>query len=148
MNMSGELRFSKDGRWFHQGEEFTHEKIKNYFSRHLRYSEKLQRYVVEVDGRCVAVEVEDTPFVVRSIDTGNSPWTVVLNNGERRPFYADTLLVAEDGSFSCCIENGSQRARLLSAAMQKLLPFIEQADDGRYLICIAGRTYPINSHAS
>ena len=144
MQISGELRFSCDGTWFYAGEEITHEKIRDYFNRHLRYSEELSQYVVEADGRCVAAIVEDTAVVVRSLDTSSSPWLALLNDDTTEPFAADTLLVNEAGPvFYCRVRNNSERARLLSPAVQKIMPLISECEKGGFQVELYGNFYPI-----
>ncbi|MFN8389244.1 MAG: hypothetical protein U0136_03035 [Bdellovibrionota bacterium] len=133
MNMPGQLRFSKDGRWFHEEVEFTHEKIRDYFSRHFHFHPALDKYVVEVDGKCIPVIVEDTSVVIRSLDTRTIPWTAILGNGAHEPFRAETLSVTAEPVYYSLAQNG-ERARLLGAAVQALLPFVVEREDGIFVL--------------
>ncbi len=140
MKMPGTLRFTKDGEWLHDGAPITHKKIRDYFCEHLRFREAHQRFVIEVEGKCVAVEVEDTPLVVRTIDTSSEPWLAVLSDGRQRPFAADTLAVNAEGIFYCDVSG--HRARILRPAWQALLPHVME-HQGRYEFEYLGRRFAI-----
>lgn len=129
--MPGTLRFTREGVWLHQGEPITHEGIYTFFSRRLHWSEQHQQYVVEDGGRCVSVEVEDTPRVVRTIDSTATSWLVIANSGERELFDPGQLRYSEAGELYYELQDSRQLARLLRPAVQALAPYIS-ADQGRY----------------
>ena len=128
MSMPGGLRITKDGTWRHDGGEFTHQNVQKYFESRLRYSPEHSQYVVEVDGRCVPVEVEDTAFFVRTIDTTGEEWRLILSDETTEPFDPKAIEVGSESVFYCRVKGGAERARLLRPAWQALLPVIEEHD--------------------
>ncbi len=140
MGMPGSLVFTAEGRWLHAGVEITHEKIRDYFSRHLRYSEPHSGYVIEVDGKCVLVEVEDTPQVVRTIDTTTRPWKVYLSGDLQEHFDPQELSVTEAGIFYLLVKDSD--ARLLRPAVQSLMPYLDELD-GSYVLQIDQQNFRV-----
>ncbi len=132
MSMDGKLVFTAEGQWLHDGVPVTHEKIRDYFSRGLRRSVEHGGYVIEAGGRCVAVEVEDTPVVVRTLETSAWPWLALLSGGIEEPFDAGTLEVSREGVFYCRVNSGAESARLLRPAWQALLPYVFETAGGGF----------------
>ena len=130
MKMPGTLVFTAEGEWLHDGELITHKKIRDYFCARLRYSEEHKSDVIEVDGKCVSVKVEDTRIVVRTFDTSSWPWSAQLSSGKVEPFSPATLSVSTEGIFYCKVNGGKERARILRPAWQAILPWIFEAGGG------------------
>lgn len=126
MTMSGTLLFTKSGQWIHDGVPVTHEGIALYFSTHIKYAPAFQSFVIEDDGRCVKVEVEDTPRVVRSIQTQETPWQLLLNNQASELFLPERLLYKATGELYYELSSEPYFARLLSPAIQGVLPAIAE----------------------
>lgn len=142
MNMPGTLTFTAEGRWLHAGEEITHEKIRDYFSRHLHYSKDHAGYVIEVDGKCVRAEVEDTAVVVRTIDTQSTPWRAYLSGDVEEDFRPETLVANAEGIFYCTVSE-DRRARLMRPAWQSLLPFLQEPSAGEFELTIGDKSFPV-----
>lgn len=142
MNMPGQLRFSKDGQWFHEEALVSHLKVAEYFSRHIRWSDQHHSFIVEVDGKCVSVEVEDTPHVVKALLSETSPWLIRIETGEEFEFQPETLEVSEENVFYCRAASLEGKLRILRAPMQSLLPHISETDSA-YSLSVDGIKYPI-----
>ena len=147
MGIQGQLIFTKDGQWMHEGELVTHTGISDYFSNHLSFRPDLQSYVLSDGIRALKVEVEDTPVVVRTIlnshaESGIESWQVALSGGNTERFAAETLSVSAGGTWYCRVRNGEVKARLLSPAIQHLTGFIEEAE-GKYFLKVGGQTFAI-----
>ena len=142
MNIPRTPTYTAEGRWLHAGEEITHEKIRDYFSRHLHWSDAHSGYVIEADGKCVRAEVEDTPVVVRTIDTRTLPWKVLLSGDVEEDFKAESLAVNSEGIFYCTVSN-SRFARILRPAWQSLLPHLQEGLPGRYELAVGNERFPI-----
>lgn len=143
MTMPGTLTFTAQGTWLHDGEPVTHQKIARYFSKHLRYREELSSYVIEVDGRCVAVTVEDTPWVVSHLVLERRPWLMVLNSGEEEPFLPETLEAGAKDVLYCRSTAREATVRLSRATVQQLAPFVRQDHTGGYVLVVDDVCYPI-----
>ena len=138
MTMPGALLFTKNGEWVHDGTVVTHPGVQRYFSTHLRFSEEHGGYVIEVEGKCVRVEIEDTPHVVRSIDTTALPWHIRLETGQSEPFRPETFSVGTDNVFYCRDKDNAW-LRILRPAAQTLVRYIEEGPTGvAMLVCCGG----------
>ena len=143
MSLPGRLCFTKDGQWRHDGVVVTHRQIARYFARHLEYSEEHGSYVIAVDGRCVSVAVEDTPWVVTSIDSSDTgPWQIQLNSGESYPLDPESLEIRAENVLYCKVKGGTHLLRLLRSAMQSIWPLIEE-QNGSYYVLFHGQRFPI-----
>lgn len=134
MSMPGSLSLSKNGDWLHDGKPVTHAGVSEYFWRYFRYSKELAAYVVEIDGKCVSVEIEDVPYVVRTIDVELDPWTLLFNDGSLETLQPETLEVNSDNIFYCKRANG-EAARFSRAATQTLIPLVKEDVRGFFINC-------------
>lgn len=132
MTMQGKLRFTKEGVWLHDNAAVTHHGIALFFSKRLRYSEQHTCYIVEDGGKCVTVEVEDTPRVVVTIDTTVEPWQVISNSDLHEPFDSTRLRYAPSGELYYHLSTEPYQARLHRAAVQALSPWLNEQDGGFY----------------
>ena len=136
----GGLLFTKDGRWLNGGAEVTHQGIYDYLSKRVRFDDALGEFVVTLDGQLVVIEVEDTPFVVRTIDSSSDPWRVILNDGSSEEFLPATLQLGADNALYC--QAKGFQLRLLRPANQALQPYIVQTQAG-FALSLNGKEFPI-----
>jgi hypothetical protein len=138
-----ELKFAADGRWYADGEPILHERLALLFSRNLR-RKATGGFEIRIDDRYHAdIVVEDTPFVVVDVDL-DEPATVTLNDGSREPLAADSLATGDDNVLYCTVRNGTESARFLRSAWNRLAPHIEETDaDGGYALRIGERSHII-----
>ena len=61
-----QIRIDKDGVWYYKGAEMFRKEIVNFFYQNLRQDES-GNYLIELENDRCYLEVEDTPFVVRSV---------------------------------------------------------------------------------
>ena len=137
--MTGALTFTKEGEWLHDGEKVTHELISRYFTKHLHYSEEHGCFVIEADGLSVAVQVEDTPTVISSLETNHTPWGMILSSGEEGVFPVHSLCISEENVFYCYDPEG-KLLRLSRQAAQALFPYIEARAEGYVVTTDSGET--------
>ena len=143
MQMPGPLRFTKEGQWTHRGEEVTHEGVRRYFSQHLRWSEDHGSYVVAEGKKCVAVEIEDTFHVIRSIDTSAHPWEALLDTDERLALDAESICVSGEHVLYAKVEGYDTAFRLLRPAFQAVLPFIEEQSEGVFVLRVGTERFQV-----
>ncbi len=141
IDLPEKLTFTKDGVWLHGGTPITHELTEALLSRLLHYSSEHQAYVVESQGRCIRVHVEDTPRVVRAFVGEKAPWEILLNDGKKSEFLPNTLMVSEANVFYCRGNTGEEY-RILRPAMQALFPHITESA-GNFQFEFGGRRYVI-----
>ncbi len=147
MTMPGGLKLTKDGRWVNDGRVVSNKQIADYFYKHFRYDQTLGSYIVEVEGKCVKVELEDAPYIVNGFITRTNPWEIKLTDNTYETFYPETLVVSEEDIFYCVVKKKGQRdeyARILKNALQTLLPLISKEQDN-YVLTINDKLYKISS---
>ncbi len=144
----------KEGRWFYQGEEITHRQTYLLYCRNLT-RDPSGRLMLKIGQEACPVEVEDAPFVVKSLETETAPRgelksiRLILNDESREPLDPETLNINSDNVPRCRVRGGLFEARFSRQAYQLLFPFIRQDGDGsRFFILIGGREYNLLPKAS
>lgn len=141
-----EIRFARDGRWYADGEPVVHHRLALLFSRHLRRKPDGGCEIRIGDQYHADVVVEDTLFVVVDVDLEGSGATVTLNDASREPLAADTLATGADDVLYCTVKGGTEPARFLRSAWNRLAPHIEECDGG-FALRLGDRRFPIGARA-
>jgi hypothetical protein len=141
---TSKLTFRSDGRWYADEDPVVHERLALLFSRYVRRKPS-GGYEIFIDERYHAdVDIEDTPYVVTSVDTGAiGRFTVELNDGTAEVLNPDSLQVGAKDVLYCRVKDGSERARFLRKAYYQLANFIEEVGAGRFQLRCGGITHPI-----
>jgi len=145
------LRIDKEGRWFFQDEEITHRKTYLLFSQNLTRDES-GRTILRIGQEQCLVEVEDAPFVVKSLDFVlsdggelKSIW-LILNDETREQLDQATLRIGAENVPYCRVRGGKFEARFSRGAYQLLLPYIQQeGKTSRFFIHIDGKEYNLTT---
>ncbi len=140
---SDRIAFRRDGYWYSGSERIENARIALLFSRGLRRASDGSYYLQIAEERA-PVDVEDTAFVVRTIEDGPGGWPLlVLNDGEREPLDPKTLSVGPENVLYCTVKHGEYRARFLRSAYYHLARLFETEDDGRSFLVIGSQRYEI-----
>ena len=141
------LWIDKEGRWFFQGEEITHRKTYLLYCRNLTLDEA-GRFILRIGHEECRVEVEDVPFVVKSMDfiaAGGKELKsidLLLNDETREILRPETLRVGPQNVLYCQVRGGIFAARFSRNAYQLLFPHIQNDEKGqRFLLILDGKEY-------
>jgi uncharacterized protein len=141
------LWIDKEGRWFFQGEEITHRKTYLLYCRNLTLDET-GRPLLRIGHEECRVEVEDVPFVVKSVDfiaaaeKKLKSIDLLLNDETREILNPETLRVGRENILYCQVQGGKFSARFSRNAYQLLFPYIENDEKGqRFFLTLDGREY-------
>jgi hypothetical protein len=141
------LRFDKEGKWYHQGVEITHERTLKLFSRSLR-KDSQGRYLIAIGKEWGYVEVEDAPFLVKYLDyhppteTEGAYFTILLNDGSTETLDLKTLRVGKNNVLYCKVKKREYRARFCRASYYEFAQHIEfDPSSGWYYILLNGKKY-------
>jgi hypothetical protein len=141
------LRFDKEGRWYHEGVEITHERTLKLFSRSLRKNSQ-GRYLIAIGNEWSYVKVEDAPFLVKSLDyhstteTEGAYFTILLNDGSTETLDLKTLRVGKNNVLYCRVKKGEYRARFCRPSYYELARYIEfDSSSEGYFIILNGKKY-------
>jgi len=145
------LRIDKEGRWFFQDEEITHRKTYLLYCRHLTRDES-GRIILQIGREKCPVEVEDAPFVVKTLDfilsvSGKlNSILLILNDETQEPLDPLNFRIGADNIPYCQVRGGIFEARFSRSAYQLLAPFIQHDEKGsRFFLAIDGKEYNLTT---
>jgi hypothetical protein len=121
----------KDGRWYHEGIEITHERLYLYLNECLTISEE-EGYFLKSGDNIYKIEVEDTPFVVKKIRCEGENFILTLNDNKEENLDINTLEFKNNIPY-CKVKNGKFLARFLRNSYFQLAEHIVESEDGYYL---------------
>jgi hypothetical protein len=106
------FRIDKEGVWYHEGVEITHERT-YYYLNTLLQSYKNYIYYIEAEGNKWYAEVEDTPFVVVvvKVNPDNKGLSIRLNDGTEEVLCPESLTIGKDNIPYCQVKGGRFEAR-------------------------------------
>ena len=143
------LRLDRDGRWWHEGAVVSHRRLARAFHR---WIDRLDdgRYVLRLDERRYAyIDVEDAPFIVRSVDRSGAELELLLSDETRETLDPTTLAVGDDDALYCRVKGARFEARFSQRAQQLVADLIVEAGgsgrshDSGYAISVGGELYAI-----
>jgi len=128
----GKIFLDKEGRWFHEGVEITHQRTVELFSRSIK-KDPSGGYYLQVGREAARIEVEDTPFMVRSVDFQNGELSVELNDQTSEPLDLASLRVGKNNVLYGKVKSGQFPARFLRPAYYQLMRCLGEDGKGFYL---------------
>jgi len=140
---SGKISFRRDGNWYTDEERIDNPRIALLFSRSIRRAPD-GSYFLQVGDERASITVEDTPYVVKSVEgDAATGFTLVLNDDEREPLDASSLEVGPDNVLYCRVKVRAFAARFLRPAYYHLSDCLGMDDDGEYFFRVGGKRYPV-----
>jgi hypothetical protein len=162
------LRLDREGRWWHEGQPVEHPRLAAALHRWLDRQED-GRYVVRLDAETTAsavgeeqnaggetsddvrfayVEVEDAPYVVRSVRTEQERMILRLSDGSEEELEYVSLRVGNGDVLYCRVKRDRFDARLSRNAQLVVAQQVEegQSESGFVLVAGGGR-WPIGARA-
>jgi len=125
------MRIDREGNWFCNDQPITNEKVYLYFIQHI-VKNGTGKYEVKIKNEACALEVEDTPFVVKHAKIGmeSDPRVIVfLNDRTTEVLSWEQVWLQGDSQVYCQVKNGEFEARFnrnSQFAFARLLQFDEQ----------------------
>jgi len=143
---SGKISFRRDGNWYSDDERIDNPRIALLFSKSVKRNPD-GSYFLQVAEERAAITVEDTPYVVRTVENGPDAIIIVTNDDEREPLDPTTLAVGRDHVLYCRVKAGTFPARFLRSAYYHLSSHFTAEDNGGFALVVGGRRYPIKQLA-
>lgn len=137
------IRLDREGRFWHEGEEITHEGFRRAL---LRWLDRLEdgRPILRLDERRYAyVDVDDTELLARGARWDGDRLILALNDGTEEELAYDTLRVRPDHSLVCDVRGGRLAARVTTAAYQVLSQRVVETAGGGFALDAAGARHPL-----
>jgi uncharacterized protein len=140
---SGTISFRRDGHWYNDDERIENPRIAMLFSQSIRRNPD-GSYFLQVAEERAPITVEDTPYVVTTIeDDGRGGIVIVTNDDAREALDAATLEVGADNVLYCRIKRGEFRARFLRTAYYHLADYFVTDDGVRFSLLTGSQHHPI-----
>jgi uncharacterized protein len=137
------IRIDKDGKWYYQGSEIVNPLVQDIFSNALGVDGE-GKYRIILENELCYVEVEDTPFIVKTIrgelETGLS---ILLNTNKMCKLDPENLCFG-DGNVMYCILPDGMKARFSHAAYHMLGLMMEEDSEGNIILKMEDRAYQIS----
>lgn len=134
---SGKISLRRDGNWYNDDERIDNPRIALLFSKSIRRGPDGNYYLQVADERA-PIAVEDTPYVVKTVeDDGAGGFVLVTNDEEREPLDPSSLEVGPGNVLYCRVKGGQFRARFLRPAYYHLSDHF-LADDGESFSILVG----------
>ncbi len=138
---SGRISFRRDGNWYSDDDRIDNPRIALLFSKSIRQNPD-GSYFLQVGDERAAITVEDTPYVVRTLEDDElGGFLMVLNDDSRESLDASTLEVGPDNALYARVKGGGFRARFLRTAYYHLADRLEADEGGRIFLNLRGERH-------
>jgi hypothetical protein len=117
------LRIDRDGLWYHEDQEVTHEGILATLREGLLHD--AEGHYLQIGPVRVPVAVDDAPLVVIRAEDDGDGLAVILNDGRREPLRLETLRLGPGEVPYATVREGRFRARFSRAAAYQLMQRLE-----------------------
>ena len=139
---SGAISFRRDGHWYNDDERIENPRIAMLFSQSIRRNPD-GSYFLQVAEERASITVEDTPYVVRTIEDDGGGFVIVTNDGAREALDPATLEVGADNVLYCRVKRGEFRARFLRTAYYHLADHFVTDDGAHFSLLTGSQRHPI-----
>jgi len=137
------ITFGRDGEWYADGERIDNRRIADLFSRSVRRRAE-GGYELRIADERAAIEVEDTPFVVRGVCWREGPAIEIeLNDGSVEPLDPTSLRVGDGHVLYCACKEGRETARFTRAAYNDVAAAVREVEPGSFALELGGRVHLI-----
>jgi len=137
---SSRIVFGRDGEWYADGERIENRRIADLFARSVHRRDG-GGYELRVAEERAAIEVEDTPYVVRAVRDADRTLEIELNDGSIEALDAATLAVGGGDVLYCQVKGGEELARFTRPAYHQLAGSIREIEPGRFALETGGRVH-------
>lgn len=118
------LRIDRDGLWYHEDQEITHEGILATLREGLLHD--AEGHYLQIGPVRVPVEVDDAPLLVIRAEDDGEGLAVILNDGSREPLRPETVRLGPGEVPYAAVKNGRFQARFNRAAAYQLMQKLEE----------------------
>lgn len=141
---SGNISFRRDGNWYSDDDRIDNPRIALLFSQSIHANPDGSFYLQVAEERA-PITVEDTPYVITTVEEADGGFAVVTNDGQREPLDPTTLEVGGDNVLYCRVKRGQFRARFLRSAYYHLSDHFVTEDGEHFLLAVGGKRFPIRT---
>lgn len=136
--LSGSLRLTKNGEWYHNGDIFQNKKLSDLFLRSIVWDQKESRYYIEIGNQRATFTHEGCVYFATALDDSAVPWLLSLTNGEKIQLDPATLRLEPDDAIACTM-HAIHPVRLLRSAHQRFATHVID----EHTVEIGGKQFPL-----
>ena len=137
-----ELFLSKDGEWFHEGVQITHERIIEQLSRNLH--REGDDYFVDIGWERSKVIVEDAPYLIKGVREAGDDLILELSDFTEEKLDPEHIRIGKDNVPYALVKASRDRAKFTRPAYYQLARYLVEAPDGSPALKIGDRFYLFN----
>ncbi|MCX7982064.1 MAG: DUF1285 domain-containing protein [Syntrophales bacterium] len=142
-----DIRIDKDGKWYFRGAEMIRRDIIRYFYEHLKLDAE-GRYKIEIPSDSCYVEVEDTAFVVKSVDVKDDEVILYLSDDSQEVLDPSTLMVGDNNVLYCRVKKGQFPARFSRSSYYQLTAYLDYDEGKGFYLNLAHGQFFLNAFES
>jgi len=144
-----DIRIDKNGVWYYQDAEIIRQDILEMFYNSMEKDDE-GRYLIRMGEEVCALEVEDTPWIVKGVDLVSGPgdnpshFNIRLSDNSVEVLNLEELWMNSENVLYCKIKEGKYHARFSRPAYYEFAKYI-QFDEMRhqYFVAINRKKYGI-----
>ena len=147
-----DIRIDKDGVWYYRGTEMSRKDIVQLLYQHLKRDQD-GRYLIEIGEDRAYVDVEDTPYVVKSVSCiftdgkGKDVISLHMPDDSVDELDPSTLRVGADNALYGIMAGLGVEARFSRSSYYQLAGHIEfEAGQDKFYICLNSHRYYIRKN--
>ena len=142
---SGKISFRRDGNWYSDDERIDNPRIALLFSQSIKRNPDGSYYLQVAEERA-SITIEDTPYVVKSLEDDQlGGFIMVLNDDTREELNPANMEIGADNVLYTIVKDGTSRARFLRTAYYHLSECFESDPDGRFYLNVRGKRHPLKA---
>ena len=142
-----DIRIDKEGKWFYRGAEMIRRDIIRYFYEHLKM-DKNGQYRIEIPGDSCDIEVEDTAFVIKSVDVRDGEIVLSLSDDSEEKLDPASLFIGKDNVLYCRVKRGTFPARFNRASYYQLAAYLAHDEKAGYYLTLGEKRFYLSFHKS
>ena len=141
-----DLFLDRDGRWWHEGKPFTHQRLIAAFNSGIDLHPTSSEPIIRIGDRWCYFTAEDTPFIVTKVTESDGQLWANLNTYEKIGLPEHGLFLREERLYA---NLGAQRWAVFSRAAQAgLAPWLGMNDQKGIVLQAAARVWKITAETS
>lgn len=135
-----EIKIDKEGKWYFRGAEMVRRDIIRYFYDHLKIDEE-GRYKIEIPGDSCYVEVEDTAYVVKSVDIRNGEVLLYLSDDSQEVLDPSSLGIGRENVLYCRVKDGRFPARFNRPSYYQLAAYFTHDENKGFYLALGDKRF-------
>jgi hypothetical protein len=137
------IRLDGDGKFWHDGQRVDHPSLEKALNSWIMRHPDDGRYILTNGYDWTYFQVDDAPYMVRSLRVSPDAVTLELSDDTEEPLAPETLRVGRGDALYAKVKGGRFEARFSRHAQTALAPILDEGPDGSLRLHIGQRIHTI-----